>query len=76
MLVIHTEMINLFYKFVQVYIYRLFWSSPYEPKVIVMSDLKRKFPSVPEQMYRSKLNVKYNGNKFCATSIFIDLLYL
>lgn len=46
---------NFIRDFLQVYIYRMFWRSPLEPKRIKMDDIKRAFPSHSESSIRKRL---------------------
>lgn len=46
---------NFIRDFLQVYIYRMFWRSPLEPKRIKMDDIKRAFPKHSESSIRKRL---------------------
>lgn len=46
---------NFVRDFLQVYIYRMFWQSPLEPKRIKMDDIKKAFPSHSESSIRKRL---------------------
>ncbi|XP_036599586.1 transcription initiation factor TFIID subunit 1-like [Trichosurus vulpecula] len=46
---------NYMHGFLQVFIYRQFWSSPYRPRRIRMEDIRRAFPKLAESSIRRRL---------------------
>ncbi|XP_044524443.1 transcription initiation factor TFIID subunit 1-like [Gracilinanus agilis] len=47
---------NYFHNFLQVFIYRQFWNSPFRPRRIRMEDIRRAFPMLSESSIRRRLS--------------------